>query len=524
MQKQPNRFWIMVLALAWVFDFLFWKHEPGIQFAMYVVLTLGAGYFLLLSEGIRPAKWTLALFGLVLFFAATTFTRAEPMTVFLAHVLTLFFMAGVVVSYRGGRWYLYSVADYISKAFQLMGSAITLPAIFAGETRQTQTEETSGGLRRQIIPILRGLLIALPVIVVFAALLSSADLIFAKRLNDLVELFRLENLPEYIFRGIYIIVLAYILAGVYLHAIRKSDDEKLLGLENPLVKPFFGFTEAAIVLGSVVILFASFVMIQFQYFFGGQANITLEGYTYAEYARRGFGELVTVAFFALLLFLGLSAIVKRESAKQHNVFAGLGIALVVLIAVMLLSAYQRLVLYEQAYGFTRLRTYTHVFLLWLGALLAVVVILDLLKRQRAFAFVALLASIGFAATLSLMNVDAFIVRNNIARTEKGFSLDVGYLASLSPDAVPALTNLYQSQALDQSTRDEVGAALACIQADKNSSTDPDWRAFNLAQWRADQALQGIEAQLNKYAVDKSNWPTRVTYQKKEYECWSYVGD
>jgi hypothetical protein len=524
MQKQPNRLWIAVLALAWVFDFLFWKHEPGIQFSIYVAITLAAGVVLLLVEGIRPARWTLVLIGLTLFFAVITFTRTEPLTAFLAHALTLFLMAGIVVSYRGGRWYLYSVADYISKAFHLAGNMIALPAIFAGETRQMQTESPRGNLRRQIVPVLRGLLIALPVIAVFASLLSSADLIFAKRLDNFVELFRLENLPEYIFRGVYIIILAYALAGIYLYAARKSDDEKLLGLESLLMKPFFGFTEATVVLGSVIALFAIFVVIQFQYFFGGQANITLEGFTYAEYARRGFGELVTVAFFALLLFLGLSAVVKRESVGQHNAFAGLGVVLVLLIAVMLLSAYQRLVLYEQAYGFTRLRTYTHVFLIWLGALLAVVVILDLLKRQRAFAFAALLASIGFAATLSLMNVDAFIARNNIARAERGFTLDVGYLASLSPDAIPALVNLYQSQAVAQATRTEIGAALACINADKTSSRDSDWRAFNLAQWRADGAMQTVAAQLVGYKVSNNAWPYTVTYLAKEYQCWSYSGD
>jgi len=524
MQKQPNRLWIVVLALAWIFDFLFWKHTLGIQFVIYVVLTLAAGIGLLLSEGIRPAKWTLVLIGLTLFFAVLTFTRTEPMTAFLAHALTLFLMAGVVVSYCGGRWYLYSVADYISKAFQLMGSTIVLPVVFAGETRSTQTEAAPSGLRRQIFPILRGLLIALPVIAVFAALLSSADLIFAQRLDDFVKLFRLENLPEYIFRGVYIVILAYILAGGYLHAARKSDDEKLLGLDSPLMKPFFGFTEAAIVLGSVVLLFAAFVVIQFQYFFGGQANITIEGYTYAEYARRGFGELVTVAFFALLLFLGVSVIVKRETAKQHNIFAGLGIALVALIAVMLFSAYQRLALYEAAYGFTRLRTYTHVFLIWLGALLAVVVILDVLKRQRSFAFAALLASLGFVLTLGLMNVDAFIARHNIDRAQHGSDLDVGYLASLSSDALPALASLYQSQALAQTTRDEIGAALACLNADKTSRADADWRAFNLAQWRADQALASVASQLTAYNVDNSSWPTKVTYLKKEYQCYSYVGD
>jgi hypothetical protein len=91
---------------------------------------------------------------------------------------------------------------------------------------------------------------------------------------------------------------------VYLHAATQSKDEKLVGEEKPVLPPFLGFTEAAIVLGSVAVLFAAFVYIQFQYFFGGQANIHIDGYTYSEYARRGFGELITVAVFSLLLILG----------------------------------------------------------------------------------------------------------------------------------------------------------------------------------------------------------------------------
>ena len=54
-----------------------------------------------------------------------------------------------------------------------------------------------------------------------------------------------------------------------------------------------GLIEVATLLISVDLLFLVFVWIQFAYLFGGQANITLEGYTYAEYARRGFFELLT---------------------------------------------------------------------------------------------------------------------------------------------------------------------------------------------------------------------------------------
>ena len=105
----------------------------------------------------------------------------------------------------------------------------------------------------------------------------------------------------------------------------KKAGTRNYGSEKPLVPQFLGFTEAAVVLGAVVALFAAFVVIQFQYFFGGQTNIGMQGYTYSEYARRGFGELVAVAFCSLLLFLGLSAIVKRQNPAQRWGFSGLGL-------------------------------------------------------------------------------------------------------------------------------------------------------------------------------------------------------
>ncbi|MDP3186425.1 MAG: DUF4173 domain-containing protein, partial [Anaerolineales bacterium] len=305
-----------------------------------------------------------------------------------------------------------------------------------------------------------------------------------------------------------------------LHAATQSQDEKLIGEEKPLLPAFLGFTEAAIVLGSVVLLFAIFVVIQFQYFFGGQANITLQGYTYAEYARRGFGELVAVAFFSLLLYLVLSAIVKRESPSQRWGFSGLGIGMVALVGIILASAFQRLLLYEAAYGFSRLRTYTHLFMLWLAVLLAVVIALETLRRERAFAAAALLAAIGFSMTLTLLNVDAFIVRQNVARAAQGEELDVAYLASLSMDATPALAAAYQSASLPSGTRDAVGASLACISAGNRASHLRDWQSFHLSQSRGERSLQAMQTDLKNYRIVDDNWPTKVfTPQGQEYECW-----
>jgi hypothetical protein len=370
--------------------------------------------------------------------------------------------------------------------------------------------------------VLRGLLIALPIVAIFAGLLSSADMVFADRLDEFIQLFRLEKLPEYIFRGVYILVGAYALAGAILHAGQKSRDEQLIGMEKPLLPPFLGFTEATIVLGAVNLLFLLFVIIQFQYFFGGQANIGVEGYTYAEYARKGFGELVAVAVFSTLMFLGLSAVVKRQNQAQRWIFSALGVLLVVLVGVMLVSAYQRLVLYETAYGFTRLRTYTHVFMIWLGALLAVVVVLDLVRKERAIALSMALAALGFGASLTLLNVDGFIVRQNLNRAVQGEELDVAHLASLSQDSIPLLVHSLQDESLPADIRDKAGAALACSRNERVSGrVDDGWRSFTLSKLWADRALERVLSLLNGYTfIDKDDWRLQVeTPMGETYDCW-----
>jgi hypothetical protein len=524
--KHTNILWIVALALGWLFDFLFWKHSAGINFAIYALLVIGGGLLVLSLNGIKPNWKSLLLLIPILFFATMTFVRQEPMSIFLAFAFTLGLMGVLACTYLGGRWVWYSLSDYVVGYVKLALSIVARPIMFFSENKKQAAEmpeAVAAGSRagwKRLWAILRGVLIAIPIIVIFAALLSSADLVFAQRLQSFITLFRLENLPQYIFRCIYILVGAYALAGSILHAARKSQDEKLLGTDQPLVKPFLGFIEATVVLAAVVLLFALFAIVQFRYFFGGQTNIGVQGYTYAEYARRGFGELVAVAFFSLLLFLSLSAVVKRQTQTQHWVFSGLGLGMVALVGVMLASAFQRLVLYEAAYGFSRLRAYTHVLLIWLGILLAVVLVLDILRRERAFALAALLAAIGFGMTLTLLNVDGFIVRQNVARSTAGSELDVAYLASLSPDSVPALVAAYRDQTLPGNTRDAVGAALVCRQQIASGNQDQDWRSFTISGWQADQALRQVQSSLDGYQVQKHDSEIKVlTPGNSTYDCY-----
>lgn len=533
MKNNPNRLWFIVILLGWAFDFLFWeKPGVGINFFLFVSLCLGTGIYLLKTDGLRLAPRSSLLLLPIAFLAAVTFIRQEPMTTFLSVAMTLFLMGVFAITYLGGQWMKFSLLDYLLGYLRLLGSMLVRPLGFSAEVRKDQPSRSE---RRgsHVWSVIRGIVIALPVIAVFASLLSAADPIFEERFDAFIKVFNIENLPEYIFRLVYILVAAYALAGTYLHAAQRSDEPLN---EKSLVPSFLGFTEAAIVLGSVAALFAVFVVIQFQYFFGGQANIAVEGYTYSEYARRGFGELVAVAFFSLLLLLGLGAITRRETDGQRRTFSTLGVILLGLVIVMLVSAFQRLALYEFAYGFSRLRTYTHVFMIWLGLLLAAVVVLEVLRRERAIGLTMVLALLGFVVSLGVLNVDAFIVRQNVQREVRGLGeeaplqehpeLDAQYFLNLSDDAVPPLVEAFSDKSLPADVRKKLGAALVCKQHDRGLvSQEVPWQAFHISRYLADLRFQEIEKDLASYALVETDRSLTVeTPGGEEFSCWGYLSD
>ncbi len=527
MKTNPTRFWAIVILLGWASDFLFWKKPIGLNFSIYLTLCLATGIFLLNADGLRLARRSGWLLLPIAFLAAVTFIRLESLTVFLSVAMSLFLMGVFALTYLGGRWLHYSLLDYIFGYLRLFGGMIARPLGFAAEIR----DQPAVGEKRSVNmwPILRGIVIALPVIAIFASLLSSADPIFATRVDEFIKLFNLENLPEYIFRMILILLVAYVLAGTILHAAQSADEK--ISEDKPIVSSFLGFTESTIVLGSVIVLFVAFVVIQLQYFFGGQANIHIEGYTFSEYARKGFGELVAVAFFSLLLLLGLGAITRRESESQRRLFSVFGVSLVGLVLVMLISAFQRLVLYEQAYGFSRLRTYTHVFMIWLAILLVSVVLFEILRRERAIGLAMVLVSLGFVISLSLLNVDAFIVQQNIQReirsaSDEDFSqgrvdLDAQYFLDLSEDAVPALAEAFLNKSLPEAVHEKIGAALACKHYDRGLDQRVlPWQSFHFSRFYADRAFAQVKKQLDGYKITDTDWPVLVeTPNGEELSCW-----
>ncbi len=526
MTKNPTLLWLSAIILGWLFDLLFWGQSIGANFAIYTTLCVLGGLLLLWNSGQRPAWSVFWLIPALLLFMAVPLVRAEPMTVFLGVLFTILLAGLAAISYVSGRWFRYSLADYFSGFTGLLASMVARPIMFRMAVHKEEQETGVKRPRLNIWPVLRGIAITIPIVAIFAGLLASADTIFSTELSDFIKLFfAVDKIPEYIFRLVYILVLAYALAGVFLHASQRSTDERLLGLEKPLVPQFLGFTESSIIMGSVIVLFTAFVIVQFRSFFGGQANLGIGGLTDSEYARRGFGELAIVAFLSLLLILGLSTITSRPGPVQRRAFSILSTLLVMLVMVILVSAYQRLRLNEMAHGYFRLRTYSHVFYIWLALLLAAVAILEILRRERAFALAAVIASLGFAFSLTALNVDAFTARQSVVRASQGYYLNIADLASLSSDSVPAFVDAFLSPDLPRSLHEQIGVILLCQANPRTAPKDPpdDWRSFSFSRQQALQAMARAQPYLEGYSINTKRYPARVhtPYSQGYFECQNY---
>lgn len=499
-------FGLTALGLAVLFDQLFWKKPAGISFLVWISIVLAAGFILAAIEKVRPARRSYLLVCPIFIFALMTFIRHEELTRSFSAMAALGLLLLLAATFRTGNWISYRSVDYLTSFFKWLGAALTQPVELTrsqnGADSKSSPANGTNPVRKTVVPVLRGLALAFPIVLILTILLSSADPIFNDQINNFFALFRVENLGEFLFRLVYIMVFGYLFAGTLLHAIHPRKEEPRPDPNDPQIVPFIGFTESLVVLLCVDLLFLLFVSIQFRYLFGGQANITSTGYTYSEYARRGFFELVTVAVISLLLYLAFAAATKIDTSNRKKAFTVLSVFLVAEVLTILASAWMRLSLYESAYGFTRLRTYTHIFIPWLAVLLVFTILLEALHRRGRFALFLLICSTGFVFSLGMINVDGLIVRQNIRQTMEGQELDFQYLNSLSTDAVPAIVSKFNDPSLPEKLHDLLGASLSCRTADEKDTagTDDDWTAFHYADLTARKLIDQQSEKLTAYPI------------------------
>ena len=242
-------------------------------------------------------------------------------------------------------------------------------------------------------------------------------------------------------------------------------------------------------LAGIDLLFATFVVVQLAYLFGGNQRVVVTpGLTYAEYARTGFMQLAVAAALTVVLILALWDAGRRDDARQERWFRALVTVMVGLTGVVLISAVKRLALYEGAFGFTTARFFGYVAIVSIGAVL--LVLASAIWAGRRDRVVAGFLLVGFAALLvvNVVNPERFVAERNVARFEAVGKIDIDYLGvALGSDAVPVLVAL-----LDRLPPADKAALREALCGQSHSlGQEPSWRSANLGRSSARTALGSV---------------------------------
>ncbi len=526
-------------------------------------LAFATGVFFLLRLH-APERLTVqsyALLGALIFFASM-FVWRDAIELRVADTIAIIIIMGVLflptlkISARVGGVFQYA----ISVVWAGINSVFASFALIASDIGWSDLPMTGG--RKHIFAIVRSLLIATPLILIFGALFMAADAVYDGWVRRILNV----DFETIFSHGALFTVFAWLTAGYFRgivfggtaavvesslsilapsasettespvarmraesgeHAVTLPNNKTVVehlnseaetrpvgsvppeenattadtspseqkpswswaNIDNSIVPGFtLGSVEIGVVLGLVNLLFLSFVIFQIPYLFGGMELVqSTPDFKLANYARRGFGELVAVAGLTLPILLASHWLIRKEvpiAGKLFKVFAGIQIGL---LFVIMASAVQRLVLLtgNLGYGLTTVRLYPMIFMIWLAVVFVWFAATVLRDARQHFAWGALWSAIFILGATHFLNPDAFIVRTNIALMHQGREFDAEYNSRLSDDAIPTLF----SQLPRFNEDDRVKVLKNLYRRRCQLAQDLDLRSWNVSRTQAFQDLE-----------------------------------
>lgn len=472
---------LMSLGLALVFNYLFFEKFLGISVVILVSVLLSTVFLFGLYQKLSLRKsWWLVLF--ILFFALMPSIRANEFLIFLNLCAVFGLLMLLAHQLVGTPAFLMRFIDYfmlmVIVPFIMLGKAISSIALLGQIHSNTKN-------RDMWLRVLKGIIMAIPVLILFGVLFSKADLAFSQFIENFIDI----DISERTIQYTVLLAFSFVASLCYLSYIFFSNktDSPLLRNQSPAMEKKNGRgIEVLVFLGLISALFLMFIGFQITYLFGGETNIVNAGFTYSEYARRGFWELLAVAIVSLLVLLASEKYSGSES-KRDKQFIIPALILTAEVAIVIISALKRLALYIDAYGMTLLRFYVAGFIMLLMALFILLAIKFIRsKQEHFFAFSALVSIASLLIAINIVNPDAFTIKYNLRKYAETDKIDLSYLRDLSADAMPWKIDLYNRL---EGEDKEFLRNLLQEDRERLQNLTEDWQSTNLSHSRALRLLQ-----------------------------------
>lgn len=312
------------------------------------------------------------------------------------------------------------------------------PILWTATAREMNGKQTA----RRWLPVAgaatRGLLMAVPLLLFFMMLFTAADPAFGRLLDSLAAWDGwLAPAGHWLIRFAF---WAWMAAGVLYTALRNPVPGLVTSLRVPT--PTLQGLEPGVALAALNALFLTFVVLQLRYLLGGVEGLEAAGSSYAQYARRGFFEMVVAAAWVIpIVRIAQGLLPQGDQGAAHRLFRWMAWLMVALTGLMVVSAGHRLSLYVRAYGWTTARLYAGATMGGLALILLLLFFITRGRGDRGFAAGILGAAMLLLVVLNTINPDAVVVGSHARLAQKGEEPDWAYMARIgshSADGVPQL--------------------------------------------------------------------------------------
>lgn len=458
--KQFPLFGLSCVIYALVYTVCMYKNLCGITSTILVIGTEGFTYFILKKLGYEFKKKH-SVYGIIIaLLAINLFWTMDWFLLFVDYVaIIMVFIAGVYsVIYDTSAWdFGDSVKAIIGHFFGALSNLFDFGFDWA---KYNKEKDKKAGVVSYIVV---GIVITIPLMVVVLVLLGGADAVFGHMLETMFDDFDFSD----------VFAIAFVFAGALLgsyswisHFINKPI--AVYGQDKRTKEPVI-LIVVGISLGLVYIIFCG---VQIVYLFAGLGDLPA-GYTYAKYAREGFGQLLVVCLInAVIVLIGI------RSFKENVI---LKVVLTVISACtyfMIFSSAYKMFMYVEKYQMSVLRIWVLWTLVWLAFILTGAVISIYNSKFSLFMYSMVVTSALYIAFAYAR--PAYVVASyNLSGIYQQDKVDYSYIRrELNPDAASVVLDYYNT--IDEKNKAELIDYFSTIGERENNKNTI--RNFNVSRY------------------------------------------
>jgi len=424
--------------------------------------------------------------------------RANPILTFF-NIVAILYLGTILIAHKKDE----TIARIAATPFMLILHLIPLKHSYSFLPNKTHDTKS---IKNSIFTteILLSILITIIMMFIVVPILSSANPIFARMVENSIHSLRLQKLLDYLvslnpslylLRTVFFIFFLFFLPRI-LTFIDKGEE---LTIQTPSLS-LLNLLIPKIVLSTII---AVFFIAQIQLYSADTSTLQALGYTNSQLTREVFAQLAVVSMIIFSLIYHGSIRSKLQTFMTYLLIAE-GVFLT-------LMAFKSVYDYSHSFGFTFKRLYGFAAVFWIVGVYTGFTYIYTRRVALARFVQALIAWTVFVVIgINIANFDSLIVHHSRARTGEGIDYQyIIYNTSADARAYHLLLDTLYFKRTNDLPEDSSLIQVALHQASslKNTYSHLDWRRFNFSEYLAYLEIKNID-------FEKLNKDVQEYYMKK----------